>query len=152
MNRRARLKWCRDHGEWSMDHWATVLFTDDSQFSIARGSRCTFIWREPGIPYLPSIVPKIDHYSSEDLIIWVSIALYGRKQLHVLKKVLRLFERYVKTYAFLFRSAFGPDFILMNCISRPHRDNLIDEFLESDDIGRINWPIRTRDFNSIEHA
>ncbi|GFX28296.1 uncharacterized protein TNCV_1125501 [Trichonephila clavipes] len=124
MNRRARLKWCRDLGEWSMDHWATVLFTDDSQFSIARGSRCTFIWREPGIPYLPSIVPEIGHYSSEDLIVWVSIAL----------------------------SAFGPDFILMNCISRPHRANLIDEFLESEDIGRINWPIRTRDFNSIEHA
>ncbi|GBM02756.1 hypothetical protein AVEN_40823-1 [Araneus ventricosus] len=30
-NRRVRLAWCREHRDWSMDQWATVLFTDESR-------------------------------------------------------------------------------------------------------------------------
>ena len=29
-NRRARFAWCRQHRNWRMDQWATVLFTDES--------------------------------------------------------------------------------------------------------------------------
>ncbi|GBL80079.1 hypothetical protein AVEN_29087-1 [Araneus ventricosus] len=43
-NRRVRLAWCREHRDWSMDQWATVLFTDESRFSLNTDSRRTFIW------------------------------------------------------------------------------------------------------------
>ncbi|GBM41877.1 hypothetical protein AVEN_161393-1 [Araneus ventricosus] len=60
-NRRVRLAWCREHRDWSMDKWATVLFTDESRFSLNTDSRRTFIWEEPGTRYLPSNVCEIDH-------------------------------------------------------------------------------------------
>ncbi|GBM69327.1 hypothetical protein AVEN_155752-1 [Araneus ventricosus] len=53
-NRRVRLARCREHRDWSMDQWATVLFTDESRFRLNTNSRRTFIWREPGTHYLPS--------------------------------------------------------------------------------------------------
>ncbi|GFS97755.1 transposable element Tcb2 transposase [Trichonephila clavipes] len=28
-NRRVRLAWCRQHRDWNMDQWATILFTDE---------------------------------------------------------------------------------------------------------------------------
>ncbi|GBN24449.1 hypothetical protein AVEN_124401-1 [Araneus ventricosus] len=61
-NRRVRLAWCREHRDGSMDQWATVLFTDESRFSLNTDSRCTFIWREPGTRYLPSNAREINHY------------------------------------------------------------------------------------------
>ncbi|GFX91899.1 transposable element Tcb2 transposase [Trichonephila clavipes] len=36
--------------------------------------------------------------------------------------------------------AYGRDFIFMDDNARPHRANLVDEFLESEDIKRIPWP------------
>ncbi|GBN94781.1 hypothetical protein AVEN_93359-1, partial [Araneus ventricosus] len=50
-NRRIRLVWCREHRDWSMDQWTTVLFTDESRFSLNTYSCRTFIWREPGSRY-----------------------------------------------------------------------------------------------------
>ncbi|GBO26509.1 hypothetical protein AVEN_53650-1 [Araneus ventricosus] len=57
-NRRVRLAWCREHRDWSMDQWATFLFTDESRFSLNTDSRRMFIWREPGTRYLPSMSAK----------------------------------------------------------------------------------------------
>ncbi|GBM02755.1 hypothetical protein AVEN_40822-1 [Araneus ventricosus] len=36
--------------------------------------------------------------------------------------------------------------------ARPHRALLIDEFLESEDIRRMDWPARSPDLNPIEHV
>ncbi|GFW66014.1 transposable element Tcb2 transposase [Trichonephila clavipes] len=35
---------------------------------------------------------------------------------------------------------------------RPHKVRLDDEFLESKDIGRMDWPARSPDLNPIEHS
>ncbi|GBN47708.1 hypothetical protein AVEN_27277-1 [Araneus ventricosus] len=42
-NRGVRLAWCRYHRDWSTDQWATVLFIDESRFSLTTDSRRTFI-------------------------------------------------------------------------------------------------------------
>ncbi|GBO26284.1 hypothetical protein AVEN_121126-1, partial [Araneus ventricosus] len=85
-NRRVRLAWCREHIEWSMDQWATVLFTDECGFSLTTDSRRTYIWREPGTRYLPSNVREIDHYGGGGLMIWAGIMLDGRTPLHVFER------------------------------------------------------------------
>ncbi|GBN39097.1 hypothetical protein AVEN_161008-1 [Araneus ventricosus] len=36
--------------------------------------------------------------------------------------------------------------------ARPHRALLVDEFLESEDIRRMDWPARSPDLNPIEHV
>ncbi|GFV30561.1 transposable element Tc1 transposase [Trichonephila clavipes] len=60
-------------------------------------------------------------------MVWADIMLDGRTPLHV-------FERGSVTGV------------------RPHRALLIDEFLESEDIRRIDWPARCPNFNLIEHV
>ncbi|GBM97617.1 hypothetical protein AVEN_165875-1 [Araneus ventricosus] len=45
-NRRVRLAWCREHRDWSMDQWVTVLFTDESRFRLNTDSRRTFHYSE----------------------------------------------------------------------------------------------------------
>ncbi|GBN48425.1 hypothetical protein AVEN_84470-1 [Araneus ventricosus] len=50
------------------------------------------------------------------------------------------------------RGAVGPEFILIDDNVRPHRTLLVDEFLESEDIRRMDWPARSPDLNPIEHV
>ncbi|GFV37015.1 uncharacterized protein TNCV_2381621 [Trichonephila clavipes] len=48
--------------------------------------------------------------------------------------------------------ACDPEFILMDNNARPHTALLVDEFLESEDINRMDWPSRSPDLSPIEHV
>ncbi|GBN89302.1 hypothetical protein AVEN_263296-1 [Araneus ventricosus] len=82
--------------------------------------------------------------------------LDGRTPLHVFERGTLTGVRYrdeiLQPYVRLFRGAIGPEFILMDDNSRPHRALLVDEFLESEDIRRMDWTARSPDFNPIEHV
>ncbi|GBM62442.1 Transposable element Tcb2 transposase [Araneus ventricosus] len=155
-NRKVRLAGCREHRDRSMDQWATVLSTDESRFSLNIDSRRTFIWREPGTRYLPSNAREIDHYGGGGLMVWAGIMLDGRTPLHVFERGsvtgVRYRDEILEPYVRLFRGAVGPEFILIDDNARPHRALLVDEFLESEDIHRMDWTARSPDLNPIEHV
>ncbi|GBL83507.1 hypothetical protein AVEN_53740-1 [Araneus ventricosus] len=139
-----------------MDQWATILFTDESRFSLNTDSRRTFIWREPGTRYIPSNAHKIDHYGRGGLMVWLGIMLDGRTPLHVFEggtvTGVRCKDEILEPYVRLFRGAVGPEFILMDDNARPHRALLVNEFLESEDIRRMDWPARFPEHNPIEQV
>ncbi|GBN46032.1 Transposable element Tc1 transposase [Araneus ventricosus] len=155
-NRKVHLEWCREHRDWNMEQWVTVLFTDESRFSLNTDSRRTFIWREPGTRYLPSNVCEIDHYGGGGLMVWAGIMLDGRTPLHVFERGtvtgVRYRDNILDPYVRLFRGAFGLEFILMDDNARPHRALLVDEFLQSQDTRRMDWPARSADLNPIEQV
>jgi hypothetical protein len=80
----------------------------------------------------------------------------GRAPLHVFERGTVNAQRYrdeiLEPHVRLFKGAVGPDFILMDDNARPHRALLVDDFLESEGIQRMEWPARSPDLNPIEHA
>ncbi|GFU49855.1 transposable element Tc3 transposase [Trichonephila clavipes] len=46
----------------------------------------------------------------------------------------------------------GAEFLFMDDNARPHRANIVDECLQSEDITRMDWPAYSANFNSIEHV
>ncbi|GFU54785.1 DDE_3 domain-containing protein [Trichonephila clavipes] len=52
----------------------------------------------------------------------------------------------------LFWGAMGVEFLFMDDNARPHRANVVDEFLQSEDITRMDWPTYSPDWNPIEHV
>ncbi|GFU85132.1 transposable element Tc1 transposase [Trichonephila clavipes] len=137
-----------------MDQCATVLFTDESRFSLNTNSCRTFKWRKPGIRYLPSNVREIGNYGARGLIVWADIMLDGRIPLHVFKRDsvtgVRYRDEVLEPYVCFFRGACGSGFILLDDNVRPHRALLVDEFLESEDISRMDWPARSPYLNTIQ--
>ncbi|GFW26350.1 HTH_Tnp_Tc3_2 domain-containing protein [Trichonephila clavipes] len=45
-SRRNRLCWAREHVSWTQQQWASVLFTDESRFTMESDSGRLLIWRE----------------------------------------------------------------------------------------------------------
>ncbi|KFM62759.1 Transposable element Tcb2 transposase, partial [Stegodyphus mimosarum] len=154
-DRRVRLAWCRQHSDRSTEQWATVLFTDESRFSLNIDSRRTFIWREPETRYLPSKDREINNYGVGGVMVWSGIMLDGRTPVHVLDRGFVTGVRYrdevLEPYVRLFWGAVGSEFILQDDNARPHRTFLVDEFLESEDIRWMDWSARSPDLSPIEH-
>ncbi|GFX92399.1 DDE_3 domain-containing protein [Trichonephila clavipes] len=65
---------------------------------------------------------------------------------HIYRDV--ILEQHVR----LFRGAMGAEFLFMDDNARPHRANILDECLQSEDITRMDWPAYSPDLNPIEHV
>ncbi|KFM60109.1 Transposable element Tc1 transposase, partial [Stegodyphus mimosarum] len=153
--KRDRFNWCKEHQNWTEHQWSHVLFTDESRFSLTGDSKRVYIWRESGTRNDPSNIVERDRFGSGGVMVWGGIMIDGRTPLHVFSsgsvtgQIYR--DEVLDAYVRLFRGAYGPDFLFMDDNARPHRANLVDEFLESEDIKRIPWPPNSPDLNPIEN-
>ncbi|GFX30813.1 transposable element Tcb1 transposase [Trichonephila clavipes] len=59
---------------------------------------------------------------------------------------------FLEQHVRLFRGAMGAEFLFMDDNARPHRANIVDECLQSEDITRMDWPAYSPDLNPIEHV
>ncbi|GFX27273.1 HTH_Tnp_Tc3_2 domain-containing protein [Trichonephila clavipes] len=48
-SRGARLKWCWEHGNWTVSDWGNVRFTDESRFALEPDDKRIRIWRHYGV-------------------------------------------------------------------------------------------------------
>ncbi|GFY25128.1 transposable element Tcb2 transposase [Trichonephila clavipes] len=46
----------------------------------------------------------------------------------------------------------GAEFLFMDDNARPHRINIVDEYLQYEDITRMDWPAYSPDLNPIEYV
>ncbi|UYV63797.1 hypothetical protein LAZ67_2005644 [Cordylochernes scorpioides] len=59
-----------------------------------------------------------------------------------------ILELYLRPY----RDQIGHNLIFMDDNARPHRARLVNEYLQSENIRRMDWPARSPDLNPIEHV
>ncbi|GFX64619.1 transposable element Tcb2 transposase [Trichonephila clavipes] len=132
------------------------MFSDESRFSLQSDSRRTLIWRAPGTRYHQENTIERHHYGGAR---W--LARFGRNysfsrtDLHVQSVTMTdhiygdvILEHHVR----LFRGPMGAEFLFMDENARPHRANIVDECLQSEDITRMDWPAYSPDLDPIEHV
>ncbi|GFV93540.1 transposable element Tcb1 transposase [Trichonephila clavipes] len=152
---RLRLTWSREHALWTPQQWPCVMFSDESRFSLQSDSRRTLIWRVPGTRYHQENTIERHRYGGAGWLVWGGIILGSRTDLHVQSVAMTghiyrdvILEQHVP----LFRGAMGAEFLFMDDNARPHRANIVDECLQSEDITRMDWPAYSPDLNPIEHV
>ncbi|GBN27510.1 Transposable element Tcb1 transposase [Araneus ventricosus] len=137
---RLRLAWSSEHALWTPQQWSCMMFSDESRFSLQSDSRRTFIWRAPGTRYHQENTIERHRYGGAGWLVWGGIILGSRTDLHVQSVTMTghiyrdvILEQHVR----LFRGAMGAEFLFMDDNARPHRANIVDECLQSEDITRM---------------
>ncbi|GFX30185.1 transposable element Tc3 transposase [Trichonephila clavipes] len=150
-----RLTWSREQALWTPKHWSCVMFSDESRFSLKSDSRRTLIWRVPGTCYHQENTIERHRYGRAGWLVSGGIVLGSRTDLHVQSVTMTghicqevILEQHVR----LFRGAMGAEFLFMDDNTRPHRANIVDECLQSEDITRMVRPAYSPDLNPIEHV
>ncbi|GFW19119.1 transposable element Tcb1 transposase [Trichonephila clavipes] len=125
------------------------------QFSLQSDSSRALIWRAPGTRYHQENPIERHRYGGAGWIVWGGIILGSRTELHVQSVTMTghiyrdvILEQHVR----LFRGAMGAEFLFMDDNARPHRANIVDEGLQSEDIPHMDWPAYSPDLNPIEHV
>ncbi|GFW28839.1 transposable element Tc3 transposase [Trichonephila clavipes] len=135
--------------------WASVLFTDESRFTMESDSGRLLIWREQRTRYHQSNTVERHSYRGGGILVWAGISLGGHTDLHVFHggtvTGLRYRDETLNPYVRPYAAAIGNNFILMDDNARPHRARIVEEYLEDHGLERMEWPARSPDLNPIEH-
>ncbi|GFW53825.1 transposable element Tcb2 transposase [Trichonephila clavipes] len=124
----------REHALWTPQQWSCVMFSDESRFSLQSDSRRTLIWRASGTRYHQENTIERHRYGGAG---WLAFGeeLFLVPELtcsHIYRDV--ILEQHVR----LFRGGMGAEFLFMDYNARSHRANIVDEFLQSEDITRMD--------------
>ncbi|GFW50873.1 transposable element Tc1 transposase [Trichonephila clavipes] len=130
-----RSLWCREHRNWRDNEWGRVLFTIESRFSLSSDSHRILIWRERGSRNHPSNIIKRDRYGGRGTLVWGSIMLVSRTDLHIFDagsvNGTRYCNEILLPYVRLFRGAMGLQFLFMDGNAPCHRKVAAEQLLES---------------------
>ncbi|GFX36087.1 transposable element Tcb1 transposase [Trichonephila clavipes] len=152
---RLQLIWSREHALWTPQQWSCGIFSDESRFSLQSDSRRTLIWRAQGTRYHQENTIERNRYGGAGWLVWGGVILGPRIDLHVQSVTMTghiyrdvILEQHLR----LFRGAMGAEFLFMDANARPHRTNIVDECLQSEDITHTDWPAYSPNLNPIEHV
>ncbi|GFT09133.1 transposable element Tcb2 transposase [Trichonephila clavipes] len=131
-------------------------FSDESRFSVHPDNRRIFIWRDRGSRNNSAFVHESVRFGGGRVLVYGGISIDGRTDLYIIRDGPLTARRYkdeiLRPIVVPYAAAIGDDFILMDDNCRPHRANLVEDFLFEEGIVRREWPARSPDMNPIEHV
>ncbi|GFY30858.1 transposable element Tcb2 transposase [Trichonephila clavipes] len=109
----------------------------------------------PGSTNSPAFVHKSVRFGGGVVLMYGGISIDGRRDLNIIRDgpltALRYRDKILRPIVVPYAAAID-DFILMDKNCRPHRANLVEDFLFQDGIVRMEWPACSPDMNPIEYV
>ena len=154
-SRVARLKWCRERVNWTVNDWGNVIFTDESKFPLDPDDKHIKIWSGKETRNQPQNIVEHLAFRGGIIMVWARISLGYRTDLHIFNWGSMTTVRYrvgvLKPIVRLYAEAVGPYPVLMDDIACSDTAAIMDDYLESERIARTAWPAYSPDLNPLEN-
>lgn len=156
-NIRKRLKWAKEHRNWTVDQWKQVMWTDESKFEIFGSKRRTYCRRRPGERHKPECIQPTTKFGGGSVMVWGCFSYDGVGALVKIDGIMRK-EQY---HQILQRSAIpsginliGNGFVFQQDNDPKHTSHLCMNYLRSKEsrgvLKYMEWPPQSPDANPIE--
>ncbi|GFX76311.1 transposable element Tcb2 transposase [Trichonephila clavipes] len=126
------------------------------RFSVHPDNRRIFIWRDRGSRNNFAFVHERYRFGGGGVLVYCGISIDGRTYLYIIRDRPLTARRYsdaiLRAIVVPYSAAIGDDFILIDDNCRPHRANLVENFLFEEGIVRMEWPASSPDMNPTEHV
>lgn len=154
-HRAARLRYAREHLEWTMDNWKNVLFTDECKVKFFSVDREVRVWRREGERFSEPCIHGTDRFGGPSVMIWGGISLYAKTEPVILNEgtvtASSYIEQVVRPHVIPFSQRLGNNFVFMHDKARAHTARLTQRALSEANITILPWPAMSLDLNPIEH-
>jgi hypothetical protein len=158
-HKRVRLKWAREHVNWSLANWLHVIWTNEITFETNLDTRTCYVFRKKDT-IMKTRYLKFTFKSERSILsIWKTIVLRIKNSLHFLQKDKRMnFEIYVnqmlKELSFSIYERYVRDrdyMIWMNDEVDYHISDYIIKWRRENELNRMHWSTQSSDLNLIEN-
>ncbi|GFW34482.1 transposable element Tcb2 transposase [Trichonephila clavipes] len=104
----------------------------------------------------PAFVHESVRFGVGGMLVYGGISIDERTVLYIIRDGPLTARRYrdeiLRPIVVPYAVVIGDDFILMDDNCRPHRANLVEDFLFEEGIVQMEWPAFSPDMNPIEHV
>lgn len=151
-HRRLCLEWCLAKQGWTAAEWNTVVYSDESRFSLNSDDGRVHVWRPCGQRLNPAFHVERFTAPSAGVLVWGAISFDSRSPLVVTRGTLTA-QRYVQD---ILRPHVMPlmaelsEAIFQQDNARPHSARVSQECLRQ--VETLPWPARSPDLSIIEHV
>ena len=151
-----RLKFAKDHADWTVSDWSVVLFTDESKFNMFASDGPTYIRRRKGEDHLPECIVPTVKFNGGSVMMWGGMSFRGVGLLKQITGTLNKhgYKKILGDYAFPSAHVlgYGDDFFMQDDGAPCHRAIEIKDWKEDNEMKCIlNWPPQSPDLNPIEN-
>lgn len=157
-NKQKRLKFVKEHENWTEEDWKKVLWTDESKFEMFGSRRRQYVRRRPGEEYLEDCLNPTMKHGGGSIMVWGCFSGYGVGDLIKIegKMDAKKYHHILSSHAIPSGlRLIGPGFVLQQDNDPKHTARSIKEYLarkeEQGQLKCMEWPPQSPDFNLIEH-
>ena len=154
--RENRLNWCIERKDWSVRKWKSVIWSDESRFTIFKNDGPGRVWRTPGTRFnVKNMVPSIKH-GGGGLMMW---GCFSGKGLGPLIKIngkmnhrdyIQILESHL--LPFINNNYNGRGYLFQDDNAPVHTAKNVKKWIETKKVKILeNWPSQSPDLNPIEH-
>lgn len=155
-NRRKRYEWCLERKNWSIDKWAQMINSDESNFQLVNRKGVQRVWRFKNEKYLPQFVKSRVQAGGGSICVWGCIAhsgagvckTYSGKMNSVL--YIDTLENELKASVDLLMDG-SEDWYFQQDNAPCHKSRVVTSYFDTNQIKVMPWPARSPDLSPIEH-
>lgn len=156
-HRNVRRVWAEGVGDWSVDYWQTIIFSDECKIELSGTGGRDFCWRRPGDALQARYMKKTWKSGNRGVMVWGCITEKGVGCLHRITRIMTATE-YIKILdeqllGTLRDYGMSPQHYFFQHDNDPkHSARITSAWLEKNKLRVLPWPSQSPDMNIIEHV
>jgi transposase len=153
----ARLEWAKKYREWDVDNWRSVVFSDESPFTLFRRAGKQWVRRRIGERYNPECILPTVKMGGGKIQVWGCFSYYNVGPIKRVEGIMNgpMYRSILKTYMAPYLRQLKKDkdveFIFQHDNDPKHTSKVAKNYLHNANIVILDWPSQSPDLNPIEH-
>lgn len=156
-HRKDRLKFAREHQNWTVDDWKRVLWSDETKINRIGSDGKVYTWKKKGEKLSDrTTVPTVKHGGGNNLMVWGCMGWNGVGMLVEVQGIMDS-EQYCEILEEGLEESFeklelveGQRYFMQDNDPK-HTAKRTTKWLKDRDIEVLTWPAQSPDLNPLEH-
>lgn len=154
-NKKKRLKFAREHKDWSAADWATVLWSDESKFNMRGSDGAQYVRRREGEALSDRCTRKTVKHGGGHIMVWGCMCSSGTGRVFKVEGNMK-HDQYIGILQNVMRPSMADLFpdgegVFQHDNDPKHTAKATKQWLASQDFETLKWPAQSPDLNPIEN-